>query len=45
MYFSDAYPELSVDQRRSFEAAERRLLRRLVLIGCFGVTLLGLTLA
>ena len=45
MYFADAYPELSAEQRRSFAAAERRLLTRLVIMGCLGVTFLGIILA
>ncbi len=43
MYSSDAFPELSADQRRSFAAAERRLLIRLILIACGGVIVVGFT--
>ena len=43
MYFADAYPELSPEQQRSFKASERRLLRRLVMIGCVGIALVGAT--
>ena len=44
MYFADAYPELSPEQQRNFQASERRLLRRLIIIGCFGMAILGVTL-
>ena len=43
MYFGDAYPELSAEQRRSFAAAERRLITRLAVIVCGSVLALGIT--
>ena len=43
MYFGDAFPELSTEQRRSFAAAERRLIMRLAFIACGGVVVLGIT--
>ncbi len=44
MYFSDAFPELSAEQRSSFAAAERRLITRLVCIACVSVVVLGVAL-
>lgn len=41
MYFPEAYPEFTVEQRRSFAAAEKRLVKRLVILGCFGLAVLG----
>ena len=43
MYFGDAFPELSPEQRRSFAAAERRLITRLAVIACCSVVVLGIT--
>ena len=44
MYFADVQPELTEEQQREFAAAERRLLLRLVIVGCLGLVLLGATL-
>ncbi len=42
MYYGDAFSELSPDQRRSFAAAERRLIMRLGLIAFGSVVVLGM---
>jgi hypothetical protein len=34
MYFADSYPEMSANQQQNFAAAERRLMRRLIIMGC-----------
>ena len=44
MYFSDAYPDPTQDEIHSFKTAERRLLVRLAVIGCFSLVLLGIAL-
>jgi hypothetical protein len=44
MYFSDAYPNLTQDEIRSFKTTERRLLLRLVAIGTFSLAILGIAL-
>ncbi len=44
MYFADAYPDLTQEELRSFKTTERRLMLRLVVIGCFGLAIVGVTL-
>ncbi|WP_158742869.1 hypothetical protein [Acidisphaera sp. L21] len=44
MYFGDALPEVSAEQKQDFAKAERRLLRRLAILGCLGVVVMIVTL-
>ncbi len=44
MYISSADPDLTQEEISSFKATERRLLLRLVMIGCFSLVLLGIAL-
>ena len=44
MYFNDAYPEITQEEQLSFQATERRLIIRLVVIGSFSLALLLITL-